>query len=397
MAQRKLENWLNSLREYVEDTEAPRTYWYWSGIFTICAALQRKVWIPYGLENIYPNLYLLVVAPPGERKGLPPTIAKKFLEKIQIPVAVDSSSKRALTEELAETAKTESFLWEGKPRSMATLAVISKEMSSLLAVDPKGIIEVLTDLFDSHDVWKYKTSGKGEDFLYNVCVSCFVATTPTWFMNNLPVEAIGGGYTSRHIIISGGERYKLIPWPNAPDEELEKRLISDLLHINSLVGQFRIDPVAEQIFTDWYNKTPARIKAMKDERILGFLNRMHVIVLKVAMALHVSYSDDLIINPDDMGRAMDSVDASIPMASYALGGHGRSKLGPDVERVTRQIRMMGKTTLKQLLIMNRTDLSLTELKEVLATIEAMGKIRQLHDTELQDVKIGWVKEDKKDE
>ena len=371
---RKLENWLKTLGEYVEDTEAPRLYWLWGGIFTICAALQRKVWIPYGLDNIYPNLYLLIIANPGERKAGPPTLAKRMLEEIQVPVAVDSSSKRALTEELAETTKTQSFPWKGKQRSMASLAIVSKEMSSLLAVDPKGIIEVLTDLYDSHETWKYKTSGKGEDFLYNVCVSCFIVTTSTWFMNNLPMEAIGGGYTSRHAIITGEKFYKSVPWPPPLSDRLYRKLVTDLNHIRAdLVGEIEVTPEAKTLFTSWYDKIPKLRETIHEEKVQGFLNRMHVITLKVATALHTAYSDELVILEGDMREAIRLVSDTIKSSIKAFSGHGSSPFGPQIQRIMGQIRTLGEVTEKELLAMNFSDVgTLTVLREILATIEGMG-------------------------
>lgn len=387
---RKLDNWLRALDKYVEDTEAPRAYWRWAGIFTLCAALQRKVWVPYGLENIYPNLYLLIIAGPGERKAAPPSLAKKLLTDAQVPVAVDSSSKRALTEELAATTQTETFHWKGKPRMMASLAVISKEMSSLLAVDPKGIIEVLTDLYDSHDEWKYKTSGKGEDLLYNVCVSCFVVTTPTWFSGNLPEEAIGGGYTSRHIIVSGGQRYKTVPWPSPPDKQLYQALLHDLIIVRDLVGEFVIVPEAKDLFSAWYEKIPDRSSDMI-KNVRPFLNRMHVIALKVAMAIRVSYSDELIITPTDMQIAIALVETAIPMATLALGGQGKSKFGPDTERIKTQIANYKKVSKRELLSLNYSELTLSEFNEVLDGIVAMGWCRIIQDGQTGEEIIHFIK------
>lgn len=392
MAQRKLSNWLEGLAQFVEDTEAPRSFWLWSGIFTISATLQRRVWVRYGLSNIYPNIYLTIIAPPGERKGDPPTLSKKMLEQIEIPVAVDSSSKRSLTQELAEVAKTEKYVYEGKMYPMASLAIISKELSSLLAVDPKGIIEVLTDLYDSHEVWKYKTSGKGEDFLYRVCVSQFVVTTPTWFMNNLPMEAIGGGYTSRNIIVSEGAHYKDVPWPPEPSKELYNKLMIDLKIIKEIVGEVKPSPQARDLFSDWYNSIPEKKRTIKNDKVLPFLNRIHVIVLKVALAIHFAYSDELIIDVLDLEKAISLGEAVIPMASYALGGQGRSQYGPDVERVMRQIKTLKKTTFKELMGMNYSDLDRTGLKEVLSTIEAMRRVSMNFDAVAKDVVIIWKKE-----
>jgi len=388
---RRIPNWLSGLQEYVEETEAPRSFWLWGGLFTLSSALQRKVWLPYGLENLYPNLYVIIIAPPGKRKGAPIALAKKMLTEIKIPVSVDSSSKRALTQALAETAKTEQFLYKGKPSPMSTLAIVSKEMSSLLAVNPKEMIEVLTDLFDSHDEWKYGTSGQGKDFLYNVCISCFIATTPTWFNRNLPVEAIGGGYTSRHVIITDEKKHKLVPIPPRPDKKLYKKLILDLAHIGNLVGPFEWAPDAEAFFRSWYRKVPSIIQTSRDERTVGFMERLHILALKTAMTLRVAYSDNLIVELPDIQKATALMENVLQNLSLAFGGYGSSRLGPETYRVMQQIQTLKKITQNELLAMNYRNLSKSELEEVIETLAAMRKIKRIYRENLKDYEIVWQK------
>lgn len=377
LGKRKVSNWLNGLQQYVEDTEAPRDFWLWGGIFTICAALQRRVWLPYGLEPIYPNIYVLFVAPPGWcRKALPLTVAKKMLKKAGMNVSKDSSSKRALTKEMAELYKTSHFTLNGKMIPQTPLAIISKEMSSLLAVDPKGMTEVLTDLFDSHDEWEYGTAGQGEDNLYGVCVSCFIATTPTWLSANLPQEAIGGGFTSRFAIVTGYDIYKSVPIPPIPDKRVYEMLVSDLSMIGMLAGEIEWASEAKDRFEGWYKTLRPRVPDIKDERLHPFVSRMHVIALKVAIAMHIAYSNELVIELKDMEGAIELLESVLDTASDALGGHGRSITSQDVENVMRQIRFRGKVTFKDLLAMNYRNTNKKELETVIETILGMGAVQE---------------------
>ncbi len=374
---RKLENWLKSLLECVEDTEAPRLYWLWGGLLTISSALQRRVWIPYGIEDIFPNLYICIVARPGERKAAPISLAKKMLEEVYVPVSVDSSSKRALTEELVISSETQQFQHpDGKPRRMSTLAVISKELGSLLAVDKENMIIALTDLYDCHDSWKYKTSGKGQDFLYNVCLTLFAATTPRYIMNNLPPEAYAEGWASRVAWISERPMYKSVPWPKPFPSILYNKLIYDLHTINGLIGQFRITPEAKAIFDLWYAKIPERKAFLRDERLLGNLNRLHIQVLKVAMVLKVSQSNVLLVEPDQMGQAIDFAEELLATTTKAFGSSGYSRLGPMVDAVKMQVRILKETSVRELMQMNVRNLSKSELEEVLQTLEIMGEIER---------------------
>ena len=369
---RKLPNWLKALQEYVEDTEAPRDFWLWGGLFTLCTALQRRVWLPYGLEPIFPNIYVLLVAPPGKRrKAGPPSLAKKMLIKAGIPVSIDSFSKRDFTKELAELYKTEHFTIDGETRPQTPIGLISKEMSSLLAVDPKGMIEVLTDLFDSHEEWEYGTSGQGHDKLYGVCVSCFIATTPIWFAANLPQEAIGGGFTSRFAIVTGYDKYKRVPIPSIPDEALYNKLLADLSVVAMLTGEFKWTKNSRDFFKEWYKTLDDKVSSTKDDRLHSFIERMHVIALKVAMAIHVSYSNELAIRLSDIQAATDLLETVLNTAGDALGGHGRSLTSVDIELIMRQIKQRGSMNFDELLAINYRNTNKGELETVLETIEAM--------------------------
>ena len=65
MASRELPDWLTSFVSASEWGEAPSYFYFWVGVATIAAALRRKVWLDMGEFVWYPNLYTLLVAPPG--------------------------------------------------------------------------------------------------------------------------------------------------------------------------------------------------------------------------------------------------------------------------------------------------------------------------------------------
>jgi len=375
MSQRRCTNWLSSLLDYVEESESPRKFWLWAGISTIASALQRKVWVPFGLDTLYPNMYILLVAPPGRcRKGAPLGFSKKILTHIKIPVFVDSPTKRALTKELAQIGQTTQFMHDGKPKVQSSMAIVSKELSSFLAVDPKSMIEALTDLYDAHEVWEYKTSEKGTDKLFGVCVNCLMATTPSWMSMNLPKEAIGGGFTSRFILVAGEEKYKFVPMPPLPDEKLYKMLVLDLLEISKLVGEFSFDPVALRMYEEWYGTIDGLVKKIRDDRLHGYLERIHIMAIKTAMALSVSETNELIIRPQDMDQAITLLHEVLQTASKALGAHGRSEIALDTDRVITQIRQLKEVSFQELHQMNWMHASNEELMKIVQNAQSLGRI-----------------------
>jgi len=375
---RQCENWLITLMDYVEETEAPRVFWLWSGLSTIASALQRKVWIPFGMETLYPNMYIMLVADPGEcRKGAPLSFSKKILQEIGVRVFADSPTKRAFTKELDEISRTLYFTVPDSqvPKPHASMSVVSKEFSSLLAVNPKEMIEVLTDLWDSHDEWEYKTSDKGKDKLYRVCINAFIGTTPRWLTNNLPPEAIGGGFTSRVVFVYAREKYKWLALPPPPNDELYQKLKGDLKNINQLVGAFKFGDHAEDLYVSWYDTIRDKSKDLSDDRLKGNLARLHAYVLKSAMALHVAYSPELVIEEGDLSRAIKVVESCLANAGDALGGHGSSRTAAGVERIMRQIQLIERIPFAALLKANYRETNRVELTEILETLEGMKVVK----------------------
>ena len=387
MIPRKCENWLHTLAQFAENNESPRKFWVWAGLFTLNAALERRVWLPFGMDCIYPNLFVMCVAPPGRcRKATPPTFAKRILADVQLNIFADSASKRALTKKLHEISRTCAFSFIGPDgvrlnKPQCPLVIVSKELSSFLAVNLKEMVEVLTDLWDNHDKWDYETSEKGKDSIHGVCLSCYFATTPIWVARNLPPESIGGGFTSRFVVIHSSSKYKSLSLPPPPDQVLYKMLVDDLAAVRRISGEFRWEPEAFDIYDKWYHTIEPRVQATFDERIQVFLERIHVVGLKVAMALRVAYSSDLVITASDMQLAIklvDELEQDIPKAFGAQGSASENAV--NIQRISSQIRTSGKLTVGELLRFNYHNINRPMLVEVIDTLVEMGNVKRLVET-----------------
>lgn len=391
MASRRCKNWLQTLAKYVEETETPRHFWIWGGIFCISAALQRKVWLPFGMDNLYPNLYVMLVATPGWcRKASPVVFAKKILMDIEIPVGIDSPTKRHFTQRLAELSKTQHFLYREVTKSQAPLALVSKELSSFLAVDPKNMVEVLTDLYDTHDVWDYGTASAGEDFLRNLYVSCFFATTPGWMAKNLPEEAIGGGFTSRFVLVSGIERYKELSLPPTPPKELYRDLKIDLAKISRIVGEVKWTPEAFEFYDNWYKTILPWARDVGDDRLFPSFSRVHTMAIKTAIILRVAEEDSLIIQKQNIEGAIKLLTSVFNTASEAFSAHGRSRTAVETDRLKGQLKILKMVTFRKLLKMNYRNTNKMELNEILENLEAMGLIKIERVAETNSQIINWV-------
>ena len=69
---RCLENILDAWYEYVAPLPTHPLFKKWSGIFTVAAALTRRVWIHAdpAMPPLYPNLWIMLTGQPGSGKDM---------------------------------------------------------------------------------------------------------------------------------------------------------------------------------------------------------------------------------------------------------------------------------------------------------------------------------------
>lgn len=395
MTERKCRNWIQTLGHMTTNTESPDNYWLWSGLYTIGSALRRRVWIAYGIDELLvPNLYVILVSPPGRcRKGPPISLAKRFLKEIGMNVSVDSASKQLIASEIAKAQSTIA-LPELGTQTESSMAIISKEFSSLLSVDPKEMINFLTDIYDYHDVWEYKVLSRDADKLYGPCVSLFAATTPTYMANNVPYETFGTGFFSRIIIGVGLSKRKREPWPGLTEEQVRlfKDLKSDLNIIKNLKGPMVVSEDARETFDAWYSGLDSMYDRIQDERFHGFIERAHIQVLKVAICLSVSRSNELIITQEDMEKSISIIGDIFKGLPIAFGGFGRSQLAQDLSIIMNQLSRCKRITKDQLIADHAMNLTPEEVNIIVRQLLAMKYIRVVY-PQVGGEEYVWIKEE----
>ena len=240
---RELDNWLDAYLEYTNETESPQSYHIWCGLSTIAGALQRKVYLRWGIgQVIYPNIYVVLVGPAGRtRKGVALGIAKDLLKQIPgVTVAPESSSGKQNTINVMKRAGLD-FVdpSDGKTKRHCSITAFSEELSVFLGQSDIAYLSSLTDWYDSKDDWEYETISRGRDTIKGVCLNLVGGTAPDWIQSMLPQEAIGGGFTSRIIFVVEERKRKIVPehTMTTREYELQDMLTRDLERINKLAGE----------------------------------------------------------------------------------------------------------------------------------------------------------------
>lgn len=379
--QRNFPNWLLKYGEYTQDTEPPVHYHVWTGIYVISSALQRKVWLQFGRRRLFPNLYIILVSPPGRcRKGASISLGVDLLKKVPgVTVTSDSTTREQLIRAMANARNDLSYEDDEGGLQMeqhCSVSVVSKELGSFLGVKNSHLITFLTDIYDCDEEWEYSTKHHGTDKIQGACLNFIGAITPDWLARNLPMDAIGGGYSSRVLFVVGRAKSKRVTIPpDSPELQRMARLLTeDLEKVSTLTGPFSWEPSAYSFYDRWYQGIDDDAPSLEDPRFMGYLERKPAMVLKAAMSISVSKRNSLVIEEDDVAQSLALIEQLEPYMSDAFGGLGEYDKAVVIEKIMRQFITRRAMTFEELLRANYRDIDMDGLKTILQTLQTMGEI-----------------------
>ena len=195
---RKLTNWYEAYQEYTEDFEPPKIFHKWSAIAGLSSLTGRKVWVQEGNRKLYPNLYVILVGPPGCGKGQSMRELRPFLQAAGVRISPDKLTAAKMIKAISESQVAHPTLGLITP-----YMIWAEELPSFLGGDAyeSGMISDLTALYDSPDEFRKETKTRGDDLIPNAYLVVFAATTSQGITDSLPSGTIGQGFTSRLMFV----------------------------------------------------------------------------------------------------------------------------------------------------------------------------------------------------
>ena len=380
-SKRSLSDWISYYLEYTSNTEAPTSYHYWTAMSLIAGALQRKCHIKWGHARIYPNMYIILVGPSGRtRKGVAMDIGKSMFEKLGLTITADSLSKEQMIAVMQGAHKT--YIDElGHTKGHCSIMTFSKELSVLLGQRDIGLLADLTDWYDSTDVWRYETKGKGTFKINGMCYNLLGATAPDWIKSMLPAEAIGGGFTARIIFVVEDKKGKTVELPTHGEDREKLRILLelDLKRIADMAGEFIFTKDALEAYADWYRGQDADAEkgflAVEDPHFASYCERRATHIKKISMSLSASRSSDMSITVEDFNRAKNLLEKTERKMPLVFGGVGNSFLSDVTNKILIYLVAKGSATKQELLSHFYRDIgtlrTFSEIIEILTSMRAI--------------------------
>ena len=372
---RALKDWIDSYLDFVDNSEPPQMFKLWCAISLIASALERKCFLSWGTLTFYPNMYVVLVAPSGKaRKGTAMSPALKMLEEINVKLAAEAITREALIQTLAESADSTPND-DGTLDNHCSLTVWSPELTVFLGHQNFQLMSDLTDWYDCRSSWTYRTKNQGTDIIKGVWVNLLGATTPDLIRSALPMDAIGGGLTSRMIFVYEPRRGKIVPTPflSNEDKALRVQLMNDLADIRMMKGMFKVTKEFVELWIDWYSAQEDN-PPFKDNRFDGYIERRPNHVMKLAMVCSASRSESMVISDKDLTRAINILTETEKKMPFTFSGMGRSNASDIVASIMSEIASRGEKgiPLKELMQLYYRDADGVLMDKILSQLTIMG-------------------------
>lgn len=347
MSKRNFPDFLSAWEEYAEDGFTPPQFNTWAGLSILAGALERRVWLPWNdTFSYYPNIYVLLVSKPGAGKSVSLNKAVDLLTEVNARKPVLNIMPSQVTEakfiELMGHGRSFDYRDPVKDKTETIFQnagyYFASEASNSLRNIFGEFIACLTDFYDCPPNWSRATKKDGKPIrLRNVCMNILAGSTFDYLGKLINDENVQGGFASRILyIVHKDKTVRNQPFQmglNDVDRDVRhhyrEALMHDLGMITRLIGPMYADAEFGAAWEKWYPVFEAQRQNHESEKLQSILARTNTNVLKVAMLLCASESDDRQLKLKHFEKALalvSGVNSHIPEifmeSKAAQGGRG---------------------------------------------------------------------------
>ena len=326
----------------------------------------NKVHIPsYGHQLLYPNIWLVLIAPSGfMRKSTALNLGKSLL--------VQAVPKRILPddftpEKLADILKDESA-------GIMTISEFTKILQLLDRDYNRGAKEMLTELYDSPDYYVIQRKMGGKTTITHAAISLLGATTLDWLEERVKRRDLEGGFLARFLFLPATERGPRVT--EIPDmaHSIRLSLRDHLRSVAEMEGMADLSLVKKQ-YNDWLYKYERHVESggMPSE-LTGVYSRAGVTARKLAVIFKASLRPgELKISPEAMESATTFVEYIHRATAQVAGGFADTRFERWLNKVRQFIIRRGGAVSREDLF-RHMKIKARELNEVMQALQESGEI-----------------------
>lgn len=422
-----LQRWQN----YMRDVNSPDSFVDMGFYYMISCALGRRVWVNPAHTPTFPNLYVVLIGPPGVGKGRVIKPVNKFLKywkhddqkASDIDMLItrkDTTDAEQTLDEIADAhvnegiqrrkplifVGPESVTYEALMRLMGnnvtvdnvatgfpfapsgvyrhrSVAFCLEEWSSFVKKESEKILEFMLPGFDCGD-YSYETKNAGSDHLRNIWIGMLAGTTPSAIAKFVNKDIIDDGFAARTLFVFeyANARRQFGIFEHDEEQQLDRRkLLTHLLKLSKLSGRAHYTPEAYE-YMRWFFEEHLHNggRTNKSPKLDSYYTRLDMHAHKMAMCCHFADSLEMVIQKDSVEKALSMLSFLEKNMHHALS-FGSNPLGSkarEIETFLKRFHPAGWTK-TELLVHFQDDLREDELGECLRYCLAGDKVTLVED------------------
>lgn len=269
-------------------------------------------YLPQGpVKRLYPNLFCVVIAEPGNGKSLIATIVEDIIEHYNetsiddpLNLAPNISNPASFIQKLMRSGRRE----RGCESIHPVVAIISELAVGIEDTSFGNFLTNLLDMYDCRKTFTKYTKTDGDEILERPIPVIYGATTPSqWRDLSGRKNIIGDGFTSRTLLYTFDEfieRDGDIKWGTIEDiREINK----EAYRVSALRGQFSFSKEAYSFFNNVF--TPENNELMRrhykgSDLWQGYTNRRSDQLKKLGMIFSAAEKNNLIIEKIHLDKGL---------------------------------------------------------------------------------------------
>ena len=287
---RKFDNWLETWEQYVNCSPSPLVFRKWTGIAALAGAMERKCWVKTYGKFMYPNLFILLISPPGVGKSFLIEIVADMWNRLGTHhVAPDSVSRASLADELKEAERH--IVRPGYPTiTFNSLLMAVEEFGTIMPSYEHEFMNTLNKWYDCGSYGERKRGTSLKYFLERPQINFLSGTQPSYLSHFLPEGAWEQGFMSRTILVYSGESIigDLFD-EGGMSTDLRNDLVHDLKLIGGICGPFVWTKEAASAMQKWHMDRGA--PAPDHPKLVHYCTRRTSQLLKLCQIASINESD----------------------------------------------------------------------------------------------------------
>jgi hypothetical protein len=393
-------SFLQNYRIFTSGNEAHPTYHTFSALVALSSIVSRKVWIDLGYFNIYPNLYVVLVGPPGNRKTTAMSVCKRLLRELNkennanptIPFSAECQTKESLVKELASYQRAAKWTnpdsQEEESIIYSPITVCVTELSQFLGASSAHMVDFLTTVYDQ-DYYDLKTKNKGIETILGPYLTLLACTTPAWITARLRDDVISGGFSRRALFVFETDKAEKVAFPKITLEmEVAWNKVVDYSRTLSHVkGCFKWAVDAKAWYENWYKN----LKVPASETLAGYYDSKHIQLVKMAMLIALAERPELLLEVRHLQFALELLELMERNLERVFSGIGRNELNGVAQKIIELLNLAPGKMLPEKFIRKELfkDAAPDEIVKVLMHLEGTDRIKRMKETlSAEDTKAG---------